>query len=303
MRKNTVLIIVAVGLSPLFSGCKKSESAVVARVGRFKMTSEQLSKELAGSPPVYLNYLSTIEGKKQFLDILLKEKILLNAARRSGVLRRPEVQNNLKAYLDKAKQQEEEFRKGLLLKEYLNELQTGKLKVEENEIRSHYESNKSEFQNPIKVSASHILSTTAEDAEKALKRVKSGEDFAKVAKEVSKDPTAFRGGLIGEVVRGDLADIPEFESELFNLKTGGISGVVKTKIGYHIIKKDGETRFPALAYDQAAPQIRRLLEKKKFDAWIEEERKRQKVWIDEKVLAAVPLPAASQAAPQENAVR
>ncbi|MBI2119074.1 MAG: peptidylprolyl isomerase [Elusimicrobia bacterium] len=302
LNRTFFLPFLLVGASLIFQGCKKSQDKTLAKVGRIKISQQDFSKELSNSPQIYLNYLSTLEGKKQFLDILLKEKVLLNSARNSGVASNKQVQKEMQQYVERAKEQEEHFRKGLILREYLKQLQDGRLKVEDQEIKDYFEKNKAEFESPAKVVASHILSSSEEEAQKALQRLKKGEDFAKVAREVSKDPSASRGGLIGEVMRNDLSDLPSFEQALFSLKTGEISDVVKTKIGYHIIKKNGEQRLPGQSYAQAVPQIRRVLEKKKFEDWMESEKKNQKVWIDEQVLASISLPQAEEPSSQ-NLIR
>ncbi len=286
------LIVFFATLSAGLTACKNSDREVVAKAGRVKITRADFTNEISNSPPAYQNYLATIEGKKQFLDIILKEKILMNEAEKSGVARRKTVQDGLKEYKDRAREQEQEYRKSLVLKEYLQELQDGELKVTEAELTDYYQKNESDFKNPVRVTASHILSSTEEEAAAALSRLKKGEDFAKVAQEVSRDPSAGRGGLIGEVIRGDLTDLPEFEKALFPLKSGQISGIVKTKIGYHIIRKNGEIKTKGQSFEAAAPQIRRFLEKQKFDQWIEKAKVRQKVWIDENGLASIPVGAA-----------
>jgi parvulin-like peptidyl-prolyl isomerase len=72
-------------------------------------------------------------------------------------------------------------------------------------------------------------------AEAALKRVKGGEDFAKVATEVSQDPgSKDKGGDLGFTAKGSY--VPEFEAAAYNLKPGEVSGIVETQFGFHIIK-------------------------------------------------------------------
>ncbi|UCC33418.1 MAG: peptidyl-prolyl cis-trans isomerase [Candidatus Bathyarchaeota archaeon] len=88
---------------------------------------------------------------------------------------------------------------------------------------------------PDKIHCAHILVKTQTEANTILERVKKGEKFAKIAKTVSLCPSKKRGGDLGTFGRGRM--VKEFEKAAFTLQKGQISPIVKTKFGYHIIKR------------------------------------------------------------------
>lgn len=107
--------------------------------------------------------------------------------------------------------------------------------VTEEDIKNHFERYKANFAKPEEVRASHILLRTEEEAKGVLSQLKAGADFAELAKEKSTDPgTKDKGGELGFFSRGRMT--PAFEKAAFALEAGGISEVVATPYGYHIIK-------------------------------------------------------------------
>jgi len=68
-----------------------------------------------------------------------------------------------------------------------------------------------------------------------MERLKKGEKFSNVAREVSLCPSKKRGGDLGTFGRGRM--VKEFEQAAFALQKGQISPIVKTKFGYHIIRR------------------------------------------------------------------
>lgn len=88
-----------------------------------------------------------------------------------------------------------------------------------------------------KMRASHILVEKQSQALKILEELKAGADFKDLAKNYSICPSGKKGGDLGQFNRGQM--VREFEQAAFILKQGEISGLVKTKFGYHIIKRTG----------------------------------------------------------------
>ncbi|UCG36394.1 MAG: peptidylprolyl isomerase [Candidatus Bathyarchaeota archaeon] len=88
---------------------------------------------------------------------------------------------------------------------------------------------------PTKIHCAHILVKTKEEADNVLSRLNGGEKFANIAKQESLCPSKKRGGDLGAFGRGMM--VKEFERAAFSLKKGEISPVIKTKYGYHIVKR------------------------------------------------------------------
>ena len=86
-----------------------------------------------------------------------------------------------------------------------------------------------------KVHCAHILVKTEKEVNTVLERLKKGENFSAIAKDVSLCPSKKRGGDLGTFGRGQM--VKKFEQVAFTLEKGQISGIVKTQFGYHIIKR------------------------------------------------------------------
>ena len=86
--------------------------------------------------------------------------------------------------------------------------------------------------------ASHILVKTEDDANRIMKRLNEGEDFAAVAKRFSGCPSGKSGGDLGWFGKGMM--VPEFEKAAFENEVGKLIGPVKTQFGWHVIKVTGK---------------------------------------------------------------
>jgi parvulin-like peptidyl-prolyl isomerase len=103
----------------------------------------------------------------------------------------------------------------------------------------------------------HILVKTEAEAKAIRQDLQAGRDFAELAKAHSEDVgSRDKGGDLGAISRGQTE--PEFEEEIFRLKAGEVSQVVKTQSGYHIIE-GGARGTASKPYEEVRDQIRQAL--------------------------------------------
>jgi peptidyl-prolyl cis-trans isomerase D len=140
--------------------------------------------------------------------------------------------------------------------------------------------------------ARHILVADEATANAVRQRLINGEDFAKVAAEISTDTgTKAKGGDLGWFGKGVM--VPEFEASAFSLKVGEISQPVKSQFGFHIIEVLAHTNVPldANGYAQAKQTV--------FNNWLKAARTEYKVVTYEgNWQGLVPTDPAIPAAPQ-----
>jgi len=107
--------------------------------------------------------------------------------------------------------------------------------------------------NEEEVHARHILVATEGEAKDIEAQLKNGADFAKLAKEKSKDPGAAEGGDLGYFTKEQM--VPEFAEAAFKLDKGQISDPVKTQFGWHVIQVLDKRTKPTPSYDQVKGQL------------------------------------------------
>jgi peptidylprolyl isomerase/peptidyl-prolyl cis-trans isomerase C len=97
-----------------------------------------------------------------------------------------------------------------------------------------------------------------ERAKAALARLTVGEDFAKVATELSDDPLAkSNGGDFGWRVRAEMAK--EYAESAFNLKDGEVSPLIKTSFGYHIVKREEQRTRKPLEFEKVREKVKAMV--------------------------------------------
>jgi peptidyl-prolyl cis-trans isomerase C len=139
--------------------------------------------------------------------------------------------------------------------------------ITEEELQAFYKEHVNEFKPSEEIQARHILVPTEAQANKILDELKSGKDFAELAKKYSIDPAATKGGKF------ELPDgrdwLPKgtfeksFEFSLFKIPKGQVAGPIKSQFGWHLLKVDDRRQPETPAFVQVRGMIKnRLMDQK-----------------------------------------
>jgi peptidyl-prolyl cis-trans isomerase D len=141
--------------------------------------------------------------------------------------------------------------------------------VPERDLRRAYDEQRDRFRIPERVHVLHILIKTTGKPDKELpalrkrmddllKQVKSGADFAALARKNSEDTaSAVKGGDIGWITRGQT--VPEFEKAAFSLKPGQTSDIITTTYGFHILRVEQKEAAHLRTFEEVRGDLQKEL--------------------------------------------
>lgn len=256
-------------------GCGRSgdKSEVLARIGKTKITLSDFNERISNLPVRYQDVIRN--RRKEFLQEIINDVLLYQEAVRQGLHKNEDVLKVVK-----------EARKKILIARLLKDKIDDAITVSEEEISEHYDDNPSAYMLPERMRVSHILVQTREEAEGIIEELEGGASFEEIARAKSIDPTAQNGGDIGYFPKGQL--IPEFESACTELAVGEISGAVKTKLGYHVIKltdrKEAESRPLEIVKEKVKSAVYVKKRRERFNRLIKELTERTMIEINKEAL-------------------
>jgi peptidyl-prolyl cis-trans isomerase C len=263
-------------IAPAVSGCSKNSSnssnssseapasasdPVIARVngvditpGDLALAEEDVGADMQAVSP---------EAKREHLISYLADIIMVTqAADKKNLADNPDFKRRL-AFL----------RKKLLMGYELQ--QEAKTAVTDEALHQTYDEAVRSMAGQEEVRARHILVEGEDEAKAILEQLKSGADFATLAKEKSKDPGAAEGGDLGYFTKDQM--VPEFADVAFKMYPGQLSNPVKTQFGWHVIKvEDRRTKQPP-EFDKVKDQIEAYLARKSQTDFITKLRQSAKV--------------------------
>lgn len=234
--KKLIMILAAVLVLSSLAACGNSGSSEAV----VKTKSGNITKE------DFYNELKKTNGE-QILQNLVYEKLLedkYNVSKKDVDKKYSEVrktfssQDQFEQALAQNNLTESQFRRQIKDSLMMTKAQQAGIKVTEKDLRSYYDKNKSTL---TELKARHILVKDKKTAEDIIKKLKSGSDFAKLAKQyTTDDATKDAGGELGWFKQSTM--VAEFSDAAMKLKVGQISNPVysKTDGGYHVIKLEGK---------------------------------------------------------------
>jgi len=270
-----LIAVLVIGVSGLIGCAKKSAVEVVAVVNGQEITMAMVDSKIENLPTHYQAFAT--QHKKEVVDEMVIEELLFKEAKKRKLHKDSEV----KALIDEA------IRKVLIAKVIEDEAKKS-IPVSEDDVKTYFEQNKDRYLVPEMVRASHILTSTEEEAKKAKEELDAGVDFAEVARKYSKDLTKDRGGDLGYFKKGQM--IPEFEKTAFALEIGQISDLVKSRFGYHIIKLGDRKPATYRQFEEVKSNIRNLLsrnnQREAFDEFANKLKAKAYIEVKEELLVA-----------------
>jgi parvulin-like peptidyl-prolyl isomerase len=170
----------------------------------------------------------------------------------------------------------ESFRKGLAEEETARIVLASKVNVTSADLKKFYDDNPDKFERPEQARLQFIIMgasdpggsplTEGQKAEKKKSladirdRALKGEDFAKLARDYSENPSAKQAGNETVIARG-LPQLPvTLENAAFSLKTNQVSDIIPTEAGFYLLKLLEKLPAGKVTLEEASPDIRNYLE-------------------------------------------
>lgn len=287
-----------VALIFVVSCAKDGGQGYAVKINGATLSKDDVQAEMKNLPPMAKDFFKGPEGVSRFVDELIKKELLFHEAKKRGFENDKELKRKI-----------EESKKIILINHLLEKEMESAAKPTDKDIKDYYDKHKDEFVAVNQVRLSHIVVKTEDDAKKVYSRLQVGEDFKKVASEVSLDKaTAKSGGDMGMFKRGEMK--PELEQVAFSLKKGDVSMPIKLQDGIHILKST-DTKGTIVEFEKVKGVITQRVgaerQKESFDKLLENLKKNYKVEINKDVLSKLsfdgvqpPVPAAPQAKPEKK---
>jgi hypothetical protein len=253
-RRVAILLLVSLSL---LAACKRKPAVppdVISRVNERMLTLADFKRYLVRNAGTDLAQL-TPEVASAMLDQFVEEIIVSEYAASHGV----EIPSDKITEAVRTEsgatviEKRDEMRREKLIANLTAEV----LEASDDEIRAYYAQHQGEFRSGEELRVRQILVADEAVAKDILQKLKNGASFEELSTQFSRAPNAGRGGELGFVRRGDVPKT--FEEEIFRLKPGQVSDIIRTDSSFHIFRVDERRPPGTLVVEAAAPIIRARL--------------------------------------------
>ena len=229
------------------------------------------------------------EAKKDILIQMIEDRLILSYAKKLNIrVLEEEIDRKLESVKDGFPSEEvfyntietqgitiadlkNRYKDQVMMKKVLDFEVKSRIAVLPSEISEYYEQHREDFKLDEKYKVRHILIKAASEVDFELakveiegvyKKLREGEDFAKLASLYSQGPNKDKGGDMGFIGKSEMLE--ELDQVIFNLKPGESSGPIKSKIGYHLLKIEDITHSGYLSLEDVQGNIKARIFQKKF---------------------------------------
>ena len=233
-------------LALAFAASIPASAKVLARVDGVEITEEDVQVALDDLGPTLPQQIEGPQREAYVLDYLIDLRLVAKKAAADKMGEGAEVARRLAYYRDKV----------------MMETLLGKVARDgatDAAMKQVYDEAAAKQKAEEEISARHILLSSEDEAKAALKRVRGGEDFAKVADDVSKDPGS-KGGDLGWFTKDRM--VPEFSDAAFKLKKGEVSVPVESQFGWHVIKLENRRQKSFPSFEEVKSQVAQYVAQK-----------------------------------------
>ena len=230
--------------SPVAGQTPVDEDKVVAKVDGFVIRMSDVDGVRPNLPPQATQYPEKVVTNF-LITTLIDARLAAVEARRQGIDQDPAVKRRIERTV-------EQLLQNALLKKAM------KQKLGEKQLREAYRKMLKDAPSGDEVRARHILVKTEKEALAVVKRAQKGEDFAKLAQELSAGPSGKSGGDLGYFTAERM--VPAFSAAAFATRPGEITVTpVKTQFGWHVIKVEDRREILPPSFKEARPQLQQKL--------------------------------------------
>lgn len=266
MRCRTGWLLVAALICVGISGCgseSPEDDPALAKVGSKVIRESDLDGRLEIMSAMARAEYEGGEGRKTLLRKMIEEETFYQAAEAAGYAKNEAVLAEV-----------ERVRRNAMLRTYYEQEVVEKAKPGREEVETYYRDHLDEFRVNPRVRIRHVLTETEAEAGRVRDLAVMGRDFENLAATYSVDDrTKDRGGLIpGYLVTGKqvplFGNVPELVEAAVALEAGEIGPVVRSHLGYHVIRAEEVHPGGLLPLDEVRDDIeRRETERRVGDAY------------------------------------